>query len=141
MKKYILTMKETPENPEANQLIAGVSPERLEQAVRLSGYPLQRVVAEELLRRFRVTEEWSYNDSATKEHRTLDVLAFLAIQESEKLWINAALLVECKRSELPYVFFQAVAPILPYDFPAVVGLRGKDLELDKPTVGSRGTCQ
>jgi len=130
-------MKTSQDNPDANQLGAGVSLEQLLRAVTLSGYPLQRVVAQQLLRNFSVMEEWGYIDRESKEHRTLDVFAFRNLRESENLWVSLALLVECKRSELPYVFFQAAAPKLPYDFPSVVGLGGKQLELHKPGVGSR----
>ncbi len=130
-------MKASQENPDANQLGAGVSPEQLQRAVTLSGYPLQRVVAQQLLRNFSVTEEWGYIDRDSKQHRTLDVFAFRNLRESENLWVGLALLVECKRSELPYVFFQAASPKLPYDFPSVVGLGRKELELHKPGVGSR----
>ena len=130
-------MIETQGNPESNRLQAGVTAEDLEAAVRCSGYPLQRVVAEELLCDFRVTEEWGYLDRESKEHRTLDVFGFRRLSEKTGLWLSTALLVECKRSELPYVFFEAAAPEVPREFPAVAGLHGKTPELHVGGVGSR----
>jgi hypothetical protein len=60
-------MKASSDNPSANQLGVGVTPEHLEQAVRISGYPLQRVVAEQLGDDFMVTEEWGYLDRAEQQ--------------------------------------------------------------------------
>jgi hypothetical protein len=130
-------MTEADGNPESNQLQAGVTAEDLEAAVRSSGYPLQRVVAEELLRDFRVIEEWGYLDRESKEHRTLDVFGFRRLSEATGLWLSTALLVECKRSDLPFVFFEAAAPVVPSEFPAVAGLNGKTPELHVDGVGSR----
>lgn len=129
-------MLETKGNPELNQLPAGVTAEQLERAVRMSGYPLQRVVAEQLLGKFEVTEEWGYVDRETNEHRSLDIFAFRRIRESARLWLNLALLVECKRSDLPFVFFEAAAPRVPREFPIIAGLRGKMPELHVTGVGS-----
>ncbi len=131
------TMRTTSDNPATNQLLGGVTLEQLEQAVKISGYLLQRVVAEQLLDDFHVTEEWGYNDRETKEHRALDVFAFYMIEESQALRVSVALLIECKRAELPYVFFRTAAPRVPFDFPTIVSLRGKDLELHKAGIGSR----
>lgn len=130
-------MTKTDGNPEANQLPAGVTAEQLEAAVRNSGYPLQRVVAEELLRDFKVTEEWGYLDRESKEHRTLDVFGIRRLSENAGLWLSIAVLVECKRSDLPWVFFEAAAPEVPREFPAVAGLHGKTPEIHVPGIGSR----
>jgi hypothetical protein len=130
-------MIETDGNPELNRLQAGVTAEQLEAAVRRSGYPLQRVVAEELLRDFTVTEEWGYIDRESKEHRTLDVFGFRRLSDTTGLWLSTALLVECKRSDLPYVFFEAAAPKVPKEFPVIAGLQGKTPNLHVTGVGSR----
>jgi hypothetical protein len=66
----------------------------------------------------------------------LDVFAFKSLRESTRLWINLALLVECKRSDLPFVFFAAAAPRVPSEFPVVVGLRGRAPDIHVTGVGS-----
>jgi hypothetical protein len=129
--------KHVPENPEANRLLAGVSVEHLEEAIRVSGYPLQRVVAQELQSVFSVTEEWGYLDRGSKEHRALDVFAYRNLGEADTVLLGAALLVECKRSDLPYVFFEAAALMTPREFPVVAGLHGKTLSLHVDGHGSR----
>jgi hypothetical protein len=129
-------MLQSDDNPEANCLKSGVTDVQLEAAVRVSGYPLQRVVAEQLLRTFEVTEEWGYVDRETNDRRALDVFAYKKLKETAGLWVSLALLVECKRSDLPFVFFAAAAPRVPREFPVIAGLRGKPLELHVKGVGS-----
>lgn len=46
------------------------------------------------------------------------------------------LLIECKRSDLPFVFFAAAAPRMPSEFPVIAGLLGKPLELYVKGIGS-----
>src|SRR5688572_11423886 len=123
-------------NPETNNLMNGVTDTQLEAAVRASGYPLQRVVAEQLLRTFEVTEEWGYVDRESSDRRALDVFGYKRLRDTAALWVSLALLVECKRSDLPFVFFSAAAPHVPREFPVIAGLRGKPLELDIKGVGS-----
>jgi len=120
-------------NPPRNALHSGLPINGLRQLVKLSGYPLQTVVASKLQKEFGVTEEWGYPDRNTQEHRTLDVYGFKALAEENKsgtlIRPNVALLVECKQSALPYFFFQSVAyqnrPI-PM-FPAIVGVQRLEL--------------
>jgi|SRR5450759_4078027 len=123
-------------NPESNRLKDGMTDVQLEAAVRLSGYPLQRVVAEQLLGAFEVTEEWGYVDRETDDRRALDVFAYKRLRETPRLWVSLALLVECKRSDLPFVFFAAAAPRVPHEFPVVAGLRGRAPEIHVKGVGS-----
>jgi hypothetical protein len=132
-------MLQTDDNPDSNCLKEGVTDAQVETAVRASGYPLQRVVAEQLLGVFQVTEEWGYVDRETTERRALDVFAFKRLRETTRLWVDLALLVECKRSDLPFVFFAAAAPRVPREFPVVAGLRGKAPELHVTSVGSTST--
>ncbi|HEX3529700.1 MAG TPA: hypothetical protein VH988_21795 [Thermoanaerobaculia bacterium] len=130
-------MTKTDGNPDSNRLQAGVSAEQLEAAVRKSGYPLQRVVAEELLRDFNVSEEWGYLDRESREHRALDVFGFRRLNDDTAgLWLSTAVLVECKRSGLTFVFFEAAASKVPREFPAVAGLHGKTPEINVAGVGS-----
>ena len=97
---------------------------------------MQRIVAEELVGKFEVTEEWGFVDRETKEHRSLDVFAHRKTLECTRLWLSAALLIECKRSDLPFVFFEATVPRTPAEFPLVAGLGGRTPELHVADLGS-----
>jgi hypothetical protein len=77
-------------NPELNRLPEGITAGQLEWAVRLSGYPLQRVVAEQLLEAFEVTEEWGYVDRESNDRRTLDVFAYKNLRDTARLWLSLA---------------------------------------------------
>ena len=130
-------MNGTSNNPALNRLGPGVTAAQVQQAVQLSGYPLQRVVTELLMDTFKVTEEWGFADRATQELRSLDLFAYRRLRKTPRLQVEAALLVECKRSTLPFVFFEAVAPRLPAGFPLVAGLRGRNPEVHASARGSR----
>jgi len=98
------------DNPQENELPQPLK-DYLKEAVRRSGYPLQTIVAAELLKNFTVTEEWGYQDRTTQEHRTLDIFAFknLAPENKSGLLVasSIALLMECKRSQHPFIFFKS----------------------------------
>jgi hypothetical protein len=77
-----------------------------------------------------VQQEWSYVDRDSGNARTLDVIAYKPFFEEPLSWrapegrvdANLAVLIECKQSRLPYVFFlSAYKPSL-RDFPAVAGM-------------------
>jgi hypothetical protein len=99
------------DNPKENQLPPGALTGYLNEAVRRSGYPLQTVIATELQKTFVVTEEWGYQDRTTQEQRTLDVFAFKRLREENRAGVLVApsvvLLVECKRSQHPFIFFKS----------------------------------
>lgn len=120
--KQSTSMEQHPENPLGNHVPTGVNEESLLDAVRASGYPLQSLVAKELCSQFEVTEEWGYSDRTTKEHRTLDVYAYRELAPAGAVRPGLHLLVECKRSELPFVFFPPGAPHQLWDFPTIVGI-------------------
>ncbi len=94
-------------NPSQNALSPGLSLEKVTDAVRRSGYMLQTLVASELQKTFIVTEEWGYPDRNSQEHRTLDIFAYKQIAQENRNGVVVtpclALLVECKRSRLPYM--------------------------------------
>jgi hypothetical protein len=121
------------QNPTANELPTKVLEGYLREAVRRSGYPLQTVVASELQKSFSVTEEWGYQDRTTQEHRTLDIFAYRKLPEENRAGLLIApalvLLVECKRSQNPYVFFKSETecgrPLM--DFPRIAGLQRIEL--------------
>lgn len=73
---------------------------------------------------FSVTEEWGYIDRDSKDHRTLDIFAHKRLHEDNDAPIqpNLVLLIECKRSSHPYVFFENVIERSMPGFPFVSGL-------------------
>jgi hypothetical protein len=127
----------------AAELRHGLTEEQLLSAISESGYPLQSEVVDEIAAALgavepsarSIFEEWSFEDPDSGKVRQLDAL----IQQSlppegyvtnnlgiptdprELLRFQLDFLVECKRSDLPFVFFlrdQLVVPALP----EVVGL-------------------
>lgn len=122
-------MQQAEYNPEENKLPGGVSEDQLRKAVERSGYPLQRSIGEQLRAWFDVAEEWGYVDREKEDQRSLDLLASREIKPCNRLSAMLALLVECKRTDLPYIFFEAITTRPPRDFPIVAGLQGKDLQI------------
>jgi hypothetical protein len=120
-------MKAAVDNPAENSLGAGVSDEQLKRAVDISGYPLEVHVAQNLRSHgFRVEEEWTYRDPKEGTYRTLDLAAqkgFWSADSQQSVRPDLLLLIECKRSELPYVFFGlAQRGTRSLDFPVIRGL-------------------
>jgi hypothetical protein len=126
-------MDQHKDNPPENQLSKGVEEDKLLDAVRVSGYPLQSVVARELSSHFTVTEEWGYKDKTENVHRTLDVYCFRELKGTEPITPRLHLLVECKRSDLPYVFFVPGVSRLPKDFPEMLGCGSFSLSIPQGT--------
>jgi hypothetical protein len=120
-----------PDNPAGNVLAAGVTDAAVLVAVARSGYPLQTIVAEKPAAEFRVREEWSYLDRDSKGLRSMDVLASRRLfgfdEPQPRVRPELNLLIECKKSELPFVFFaNRHKPWLP-NFPIVAGLKSADM--------------
>lgn len=94
---------------------AGVTGEDLHSAVSRSGYPFQAVVADRLRSKLSekahhpsIQEEWSYIDADTGQARSIDILARIPLGDRDDRhgrYPRLNLVVECKQSELPYVFF------------------------------------
>ena len=124
-------MKRRINNPQTNKLGPGVTAKALSDAITQSGYPLQLVVANLLRPDFRIQEEWSFFDKDINDTRAIDILAekwFWDI-DKEQPHVRPALnlLIECKLSTLPYVFFVSSGkPWIP-NFPVLVGLRSRDI--------------
>lgn len=121
-------MESPPANSATDPLGPGIKEKDLVEAIKRSGYPLQTVVARELRRNFKVQEEWSFIDSDSQEQRTIDLHAALPLyeirggDEQPRVRPTLNLLIECKQSVLPYIFFLSDSkPWLP-DFPALAGL-------------------
>lgn len=119
-------MEVAPNNPPTNKLGSGLTDAEILAAVSQSGYPLQLIVANLLRPQFHIHEEWSYVDKDTHEPRTIDILAEKWLwdinQEQPRVRPTLDLLVECKQSALPYVFFLSSSkPPVP-NFPLLAGL-------------------
>lgn len=130
-------MDHTADNPASNVLGPGLTENQVRVAVERSGYPLQTIVGN-LLRskpnanneNFCVQEEWSFVDPDTKELRTIDLFAELRLHgwdPQPRVRAHLNLLIECKQSPLPYVFFQTSAAPSLLDFPAVADLRKDEI--------------
>jgi len=127
-------MKQAPNNPPGNTLAAGTTDALVADAISRSGYPLQVTVATMLRHQMWVQEEWAYLDRDTKELRSLDIRAGVHLYDLKgtqpRIRPQLDLLIECKQSELPYVFF--VSPMKsqwPPDFPVFAGLAHRTIEV------------
>jgi hypothetical protein len=121
------------DNPPRNVLASGITEAAVQEAITRSGYPLQTQVAEKLSGEFHVREEWSYLDRDSSGLRTLDVLASRVLYDIDAPQPRArpelSLLIECKRSELPFVFFATRRRPWLQNFPMIAGLRANSLHL------------
>jgi len=118
-------MRAKPFNPTQNQIPKSIKEENLIKAIETSGYPLQGVVASKLLKSgFHVTEEWGFRNRDNNETRNLDLAAYRSVQHDSWTTVgpSVSLLIECKKSIHPYIFFRAVAPQDVSWFPYVAGL-------------------
>lgn len=148
-------MRQSEGNPSSNRLQAGVTEEALMNAVKRSGYPMQAAVVTTVVDALdgwdlpggvgwtAAQEEWTYRDGDTGKTRALDALI------ESHLWLGMSttqprirpvlsLLIECKQSELPYVFFTREATRLP-DYPITSGFPHDHIELttdDDPSTWS-----
>jgi hypothetical protein len=121
------SFKGSPNNPADNALKSGFSAKDVTEAIYKSGYPLQSIVAGKLRKHFAVQEEWSFVD--TEEHivRSIDLFAEIFIfdpktQLHSRVRPALNLIVECKQSKLPYVFFLSDEKIRTPRFPLIVGV-------------------
>jgi hypothetical protein len=116
---------------------AGVADEQLVDAVRQSGYPLQTIVASQLRETFSIQEEWSYVDRDSGDLRTVDVFAerpLYALEgEHPRVRPHIAIVAECKRSDLPFLFFETAGRVWLSEFPLVAGLREPYIRLTTDT--------
>ncbi|MFT3837355.1 MAG: hypothetical protein QM723_10210 [Myxococcaceae bacterium] len=126
-------MKTAPDNPVSNQLGPGITDAQIVAAVEHSGYPLQTVVANTLRTEFGIHEEWSYLDGRSNELRSLDMVASRRLfdwKQHPRLRPTLNLLIECKQSNLPFIFFRAQqVPGSGFEFPTICGLAGDTIEI------------
>jgi hypothetical protein len=124
-------MNTAPDNPLTNALGAGINVSMVEKAIEVSGYPLQLIVAKNLSPQFSLQEEWSFVDPDSGAARTIDLVASKRLFEFKepqpRVRPSLNLVIECKQSDLPYVFFLSDSyPWLP-DFPVISGLKTRDI--------------
>src|SRR5271156_3312801 len=123
-------MKTAPDNPQGNQLATGLGEEQILSAVEKSGYPLQTVTGEILGKHFRAQHEWCYVDRDEKRLRTLDIHARRDLfdwngTKQPRVRPHLDLLVECKQSQLPYVFFVSDHNKNIFDHSEIIGLKAE----------------
>jgi hypothetical protein len=90
-------------------------------AVTASGYPTQSVAATVLSADFAVVEEWGFSDRDTNQSRSLDIFGFRSVGRTGPVQPGLILLVECKRSTMPLIFFKSATQRDLSWFPAIVG--------------------
>ena len=127
-------MNSAQQNPAGNQLKTGVTEDQVRVAVEGSGYPLQTIVADILKSNFYVQQEWCYVDRDSKELRAIDLHARRMLHEwgagpQPRVRPHLDLLVECKQSQLPYIFFLSNSNPASLDSPEIVGLNHRDIEI------------
>ena len=127
--------------PEWGKLPSGLTISDVSTAIAYSGYPLQAAVTNALhmamdtyRRGLLIQEEWAYVDKESSQVRSIDIFAELRFGDIRRRitsYIN--LLVECKQSELPYVFFlRDSPPSTVYDFPEIAGLPSTEIVVHTP---------
>lgn len=126
-------MNVSPSNPNSNRLGAGVTDADVNSAIETSGYPLQTVISNQLRESFGVQEEWCYVDRDSNELRTIDILAGKMLYDFDKEQPRVRpclnLIIECKQSALPYVFFLSPSRHWLPEFPVLVGLASNKIEI------------
>jgi hypothetical protein len=154
-------MDQVKDNPAANALPKGIEEEALKEAITRSGYPLQMEIVGFLRKTFTDTksafsiieEEWSYVDRDSNSLRSLDIYAQVELWNFEtgqpRVRPAMTLLIECKKSEHPFIFFEAASADGLADFPMMVGMPFDNvgfqvevmrrLRLDEPT-SQPATC-
>ncbi len=119
-------------NPATNILSEGLTESQVINAIEKSGYPLQNVIAESLIKEFYINEEWSYIDRDTKELRTIDILAYKNLYKRDidsRVRPILNLLIECKKSDLPYIFFLTKNKPWLKEFPLISGLAKNKIKI------------
>lgn len=128
-------MKQSENNPESNLISSGITDSDIDKAILKSGYPLQTVIANILRKSFHTQEEWSFIDPKTNEIRAIDIHAEKNLYEysnenQPKVRPYLNLIIECKQSELPYVFFLSPDSIQTTNYPIFSGLFDKNISIN-----------
>ncbi|MET9669510.1 hypothetical protein ABZY19_29780 [Streptomyces sp. NPDC006475] len=112
--------------PEFAQLHNGMTAKDLKEAISRSGYPFQATTAATLRTRLlhhfydvNIQEEWEYIDPDSQQARSVDILVDLPVSNPDlrrhrssvtPLFSRLNLVIECKQSENPYIFFLRDSP-------------------------------
>ncbi len=141
-------MKSAKYNPPTNYLRPGIDEEQILSAVQKSGYPLQTIIADKLRPTFDIQQEWSFKDSETAGLRTLDIRAerrlFGHDQGQARVRPTLELLIECKQSDLPFIFFISGGSTPSKHFPLFAGLFQNEISVrtdDSRSTWSLTICQ
>jgi len=108
-----------------DHLPSGMDAAEFTRAVAGSGYPLQMYAARVLKDLgFWVQEEWAYTDRDGGLRRAIDMFAGRAGEPCEspagRSTVSVELLIECKQSRHPFVFFEAINPPSQSDHPSPI---------------------
>lgn len=136
-------VKIAPNNPTNNVLPPSTSEDAISEALAASGYPLQVKISRMLYEMIseqkgsQVVEEWVFIDRETQKSRAIDILCELRLpwNPADKTYPLVSLLIECKASSQPLVFFESPSP---YDltemraYPKIVGLPHQRIRLKYP---------
>lgn len=133
---------EEPCTPPFAELLAGITIDDIRDAISKSGYPFQAVVAETIrtsplgnISDLHIQEEWAYIDRETGQARSIDILIdgrfkHENAERKSKLGPRLNVLVECKQSDLPYIFFlRHSPPSSRNNFPEIFGLDHQQLRI------------
>ncbi|MFC9180178.1 hypothetical protein ACFTZJ_05555 [Streptomyces globisporus] len=139
--------------PPFAELKQGVTAKDVREAISKSGYPFQAVVADIIAASplgvesgASIQEEWTYIDRESGQVRSIDILADLAFQHGYQdpasgLRSRLSLLVECKQSDFPYVFFlRQTPPSENNEFPDIAGLDSQQLRVFVDSAPGDGDC-
>ncbi|WP_133061788.1 hypothetical protein [Streptosporangium minutum] len=115
-------------------LRSGITLDQIQKAAKMSGYPLQTEVATLLNSMgFDVQDEWSYLDQNSAQPRTIDIRANIQLRnlpsEESRIRPHLTLIIECKKSDMPYVFFRN-NPRIALEFPFIFGLSNKWVQVE-----------
>ncbi|MEU7260789.1 hypothetical protein AB0B21_34030 [Streptomyces rimosus] len=120
-------------NPQSNHLKGGLTEEALTAAIEKSGYPLQSAIYELLGSDFRVQQEWGFRDRITGDMRSCDLMAMKELDtppsDASRIRTSLTVLIECKQSDLPYIFFSPARSPWQLALPQVTGLRGRTVRV------------
>src|SRR5262245_2402013 len=140
-------MKFHPENPSANNLSSGIDEGAVLSALQRSGYPLQGAVGSFMRDKgFVVQDEWCYRAYDSGELRALDLVATRELHQlgrrpQPRVAPHLTVFVECKRSDMPYVFLSTSPPAYLYDFPYFSGLHKYDIRVRSKGVSAWTSVQ
>jgi len=128
-------MREAKNNPKSNIIGSGITDSDIDKAIIKSGYPLQTIISDILRKDFYTQEEWSFIDPKTKEIRAIDIHAEKHLYEFDsknqpRVRPSLNMIIECKQSELPYVFFLSPHTVQTTNYPMFSGLFDKSISIN-----------